>query len=62
MDQVQGGGSNKIFDFCSYKTYRNMLLWARKLEKKEGIKENYITTFNTLNWGLFANIKNHVED
>ena len=39
-----------------------MLLWARKLEEKEGIKENYITTFNTLNWGLFANIKNHVED
>ena len=34
-----------------------MFLWARKLKKKEGTNENYKTTFNTLNLGLFANVK-----
>ena len=29
-----------------------MLLWARKLKKKGGIEENYITAFNTLNLGF----------
>ena len=28
-----------------------------KTHKNEGIKENCITTFNTLNMGLFANVK-----
>ena len=34
-----------------------MFLPARKLKKKEEIEENYITTFDTLNFGAFANLK-----
>ena len=34
-----------------------MFLWKRKLKKNQGIKENCITTFDTLNWGLFEKIK-----
>ena len=41
-----------------------MFLPARKLKKKEEIEENYITTFDTLNLGAFANLKkkNYFED
>ena len=34
----------------------DVFLWARKLIKKEGIVENYMTTFCNLNLGLLANI------
>ena len=30
---------------------------GKKIEKKEGIKQNSVTTFDTLNLGLFANPK-----
>ena len=30
--------------------------------KMEGLQENYITTFNTLNLDLLASIKNYFED
>lgn len=31
-----------------------MFLWARKLTEKEGTDENNLTTFYSLNLGLFA--------
>ena len=31
-----------------------MFLWARKLTEKEGTDENNLTTFHSLNLGLFA--------
>ena len=34
-----------------------MFLWARKLKKKEGIEDNYITTFNTLKSGSICQPK-----
>ena len=35
------------FEFCLYKTYKNMFLWARKLKKNERIEENYIWHFKS---------------
>ena len=35
----------------------NIFLWARKLEKKEGIEENYIATFNTLKSGFICKLE-----
>ena len=48
-----------MFDFCSYITNGNVFLWAEKLKKKkkEGIEENCLTKFETLNLGLFADGK-----
>ena len=34
---------------------------GKKTRKRERIEENYITTFNTLNLRLFANLKNYFE-
>ena len=40
-----------------------IFLWAKQLLRKAEIVENFITTFYTLNVGLFANIKkNYFED
>ena len=39
-----------------------MFLWARIFMGKEVIKENNITTFYSLNLGLFPSIKKHFED
>ena len=57
IEGCNGWSSKKIIEFCSNKTYPNMFLPARKLKKKEEIEENYITTFDTLNLGAFANLK-----
>lgn len=45
-----------IFGFVWFHFY-NMVLWAKKLKKNEGIDENCINTFTTLNLGLIANVK-----
>ena len=52
-----GRSSKKIFERCSYRTYGNMFLLARKLKKNEGIEENCMTTLNASNLGLFATLK-----
>ena len=52
-----GGGWGARSKTCSYRTYRKMFLWARKLKKNKEIEETCITKFNTLNLSLFANLK-----
>ena len=37
-----------------------MVLWAKELMKKEGIKESDMTTLYNLNLGLFVNIEKNI--
>ena len=48
------------FVWESIKLIIYIFLWARNLIKMDGVKENYWTTFYTLNLGLFVNIKIYI--